>query len=140
MTKKKKQTYKPLTQWQEKKAVARAKKGWNQRKIAKSLGVSKQRVVNVLVPKGVGKRAPKSEFWDDVKTFQKWNEVSWKTARERVYHLPYWGKKRAAKSKKMKYMGWKEFYAQAEKDDLTQKEREQRYEEMEDEYYFGTPL
>jgi len=40
----------------------------------------------------------------------------------------------------MKYMGWKEFYEQAEKDALTKEERDERYEEMEDEYYFGTPL
>jgi len=137
---KKKQPYKALTQWQEKKAIAWSKKGWNQDKIARSLKVAKKRVSRVLITKKVGKRQAKNEFWKDVKTFQKWNEVSWKTAKDRVYHLPYWGKKRAARSKKMKYMGWKEFYAQAKRDALTQKERDERYEEMEDEFYFGTPL
>jgi len=136
----KKQTYKPLTQWQEKGAISRTLKGWSQQRIAKSLGVSKQRVSNALRAKGVGKQRAKNEFWEDVKTFQKWNEVSWKTAKDRVYHLPYWGKKRAERSKKMKYIGWKEFYAQAKKDALTKEERDKRYEEMEDEYYFGTPL
>jgi len=141
MSKKKKQTYKPLTQWQEAGAISRALKGVSQQKIAKALGVSKYRVSKVLKAKGVGKRRKDTgdTFWGSVKAVQEATGYTWKRSRKTVYHAPKWGKKRAERMGKT-YKRWEDFYKEAEAEALTAEEKKQKYEEESDEYYFDTPL
>jgi len=138
--KKKKQTYKPLTQWQEKKATARAAKGWNQERIAKSLGVAKLRVNIYLQAKAIGKRrAPgTSEYWNDVRSTQRQNKVSWKKAIQQTSGTKYWGEKRATRLGK-KYKQIADFWEEAKEEGLTQEEIAQKWQDESEEFYFGTP-
>lgn len=141
MSKAKKQVVKPLTQWQEKKAIARAGLGWNQDKIARSLKVAKQRVSRVLIAKKAGKRAVPtgaSAFWSDVKIVQRLRTVSWKKATKITYHEPFWGSKRAAKQGK-KYKRYQDFWDEVHKQRLSEEEKEKKWQEESEEYYFDTP-
>jgi len=141
MARKKKQTYKPLTQWQEKKATARAAKGWNQERIAKSLGVAKLRVNRYLQAKAIGKRRPAgtSMFWSDVKSIQRMRGMSYKEATKRVGMTKFWGTKRAEKAGK-NYKRIADFWKEAEEAALNEKEIEQKWKDESEEFYFGTPV
>jgi len=140
MARKKKQAYKPLTQWQEKKATARAVKGWSQERIAKSLGVAKLRVNRYLQAKTIGKRraAGTSMFWNDVRSTQRQNEVSWKKAIQQTKGTKFWGERKAARLNK-KYKQIADFWKEAQEEGLTQEEIAQKWEDESEEFYFGTP-
>lgn len=126
-------TYKQLTATQKKKAASLAKKGVSQQKIAKSLGVAKQRIASHLKLKGVGKRAT-GTFWEDVKTVQRLEGLTWKKARGKAYNTVFWGKKRAKKAGK-KFKTWQEFWDDINAEDIRGKERDELIaEEMEELY------
>jgi transcriptional regulator with XRE-family HTH domain len=126
---------KTLTQWQGKKAVARAQKGWSQERIALSLKVSKERVGIALRKAKVGKRR-ESPFWSSVKRTQEDLGMSWKEARETVFKSPKWRQKRAERHGKTKWREWKEFWDSEYVQGLSEEELKQYIEEeMEDTYF-----
>ena len=88
-----KRTYKTLTAKQTTKVRSLTKKGKTQAQIAKTLGVSKQRVSTAQVKAKVGKRRP-SPFWTSVKRVREETGISHKEATRVVYHAPKWGIKR----------------------------------------------
>jgi len=137
---KKKQSYKPLTQWQKKKAVARAKLGWNQERIALSLGVAKLRVNRYLQAKVIGKRqaAGTSMYWSDVKSTQRQNKVSWKKAIQQTSGTKFWGERKAARLNK-KYKQIADFWKEAQEEGLSQEEIDQKWKDESEEFFFGTP-
>jgi predicted transcriptional regulator len=131
---------KKFTQQQEKKIRAQAKAGWNQERIAKYLHVAKWRVSKFQQKKAIGKRRAKgtSEYWNDVKSTQRQNKTTWKKAIQQTSGTKFWGEKKAARLGK-KYKRIEEFWDEMEEEALTQEEKQERWKEMEDEYYFGTP-
>lgn len=88
-----KRTYKTLTKAQSAKVKKYTKKGKTQAQIAKSLGVSKQRVSTAQAKAQVGKRRP-SPFWSQVKKVKQESGYSHKEATRVVFDFPKWGKKR----------------------------------------------
>jgi Txe/YoeB family toxin of Txe-Axe toxin-antitoxin module len=88
------------------------KRGYSQKKIAKTLGIRKMKVVTYQKTHKIGKRAKGGarEFWSDVRSYQRMYGKSWRTATVQVKHTPYWGTKRLKKldPKTMEY--WKQKY------------------------------
>ena len=82
-----KQTIKSLT-----------RKGYSQKRIAKTLGIRKMKVVTYQKTHKIGKRA-KQPFWRDVKTTMEMKEVSRAEAIKEVKFAPKWFKKRQARLK-----------------------------------------
>jgi SOS response regulatory protein OraA/RecX len=85
-----KQTVKSLT-----------RKGWSQKKIAKTLHMRKQKVVDLQRALKVGKRAVggAGEFWRDVKSLKTLKEITRKEAIKEVKFAPKWFRKRQKKLK-----------------------------------------
>lgn len=84
------------------------RKGWSQKKIARTLGIRKMKVVTYQKTHKIGKRV-KSEFWSSVKTSQRDREISFKEARELTFNQPYWARKRAVRQGK-EYKSFKDFW------------------------------
>ena len=78
------------------------KKGWSQKKIAKTLGIRKMKVVTYQKAHKIGKRAPEGgakAFWKDVKSIKELYGISRKKAKTKVKYSPKWAKKRQARLK-----------------------------------------
>ena len=84
------------------------KKGYSQRKIAKTLHIRKEKVVAYQKKAKIGVRV-KSEFWEDVKAAKRQREISWGKARKETKTEPYWARKRAARQGK-KYKSYSDFW------------------------------
>ena len=94
----KERTYK-LTEKQKKAAARWYKKGYTTHgKLSRKMGVSRQKVSNWLKTRKLGKRKP-SEFWRDVKSVKRMEEISHKEATKKVKYAPKWFKKRQKKLK-----------------------------------------
>lgn len=85
------------------------KKGWSQKKIAKKLHTRKLNITRLMQKRGIGKRVA-SEFWGDVKAYQRMYKKSWKVSTVQVKHTPHWGGKRLAKLDPNSMEYWKEKY------------------------------
>ena len=130
-----KQVYKKLTSAQSRKALSLAKKGVSQQKIAKSLGIAKQSVATHLRAKKVGKRAA-GTFWQDVKSYQRLEGLTWVEARKRAYNTVFWGEKRAKRAGK-EFQTWQDFWDDQKEKYKKLSEEEQKEalaEDMEEKY------
>ena len=81
-----KQTIKSLT-----------RKGYSQKKIAKTLKIRKQKVASYQKTHKIGVRAAEKgavKFWKDVKTIKEMKRISRKEAIKEVKYAPKWYKKR----------------------------------------------
>ena len=85
------------------------RKGYSQKKIAKTLGIRKMKVVTYQKTHKIGKRVA-SEFWNDVKAYQRMFHKSWKTSIVQVKHTPHWGGKRLKKLDPNTMEYWREKY------------------------------
>ena len=102
-------TYK-LTEKQKREALKWYKKGYTTHgKLSKKLGVSRQKVSNWLKAKKLGKRAV-SDFWSDVKSYQRMYKKSWHVSTIQVKHTPHWGGKRLKKLDPNSMEYWKQKY------------------------------
>ena len=72
------------------------RKGYSQKRIAKTLGIRKMKVVTYQKMHKIGKRAVQP-FWRDVKGIMEMKEISRKEAIKEVKFAPKWFKKRQAK-------------------------------------------
>ena len=72
------------------------RKGYSQKKIAKTLGIRKMKVVTAQKALKIGKRVEKGakEFWKDVKATKTLKEITRKEAIKEVKFAPKWFKKR----------------------------------------------
>ena len=86
------------------------RKGFSQKKIAKTLGIRKMKVVTYQKTHKIGKRAVKSEFWSDVRSYQRMYGKSWKVSTVQVKHSPYWGGKRLKKIDPNTMEYWRQKY------------------------------
>ena len=77
------------------------RKGYSQKKIAKTLGIRKMKVVTYQKSHKIGKRALQP-FWRDVKSIMELKQVSRKDAIKEVKYAPKWFKKRQARLKGIK--------------------------------------
>lgn len=84
------------------------RKGYSQKKIAKTLGIRKMKVVTYQKTHKIGKRVP-SDFWGGVKYLQKAEEITWVEARKATYNMPMWARKRAKRQGK-EYKSYSEFW------------------------------
>ena len=84
------------------------RKGYSQKRIAKTLGIRKMKVVTYQKTHKIGKRA-ESPFWSSVRAQARDREISWGEAREITKNQPYWSRKRAAKQGKQ-YKSYAEFW------------------------------
>ena len=112
------------------------KKGFSQKKIAKTLHIRKEKVVKYQIKHKIGKRIAEKgakEFWKDVKLIKQMKEITHKEAITEVKWSPRWYKKRIAgvnKRKKareemkkvwsdiMQGKGDKRYWEQSESEDL----------------------
>jgi SOS response regulatory protein OraA/RecX len=74
------------------------RKGYSQKKIAKTLGIRKMKVVTYQKAHKIGKRVTQP-FWRDVKSTMELKEVSRVKAIKEVKFAPKWFKKRQARLK-----------------------------------------
>lgn len=88
------------------------RKGYSQKKIAKTLGIRKMKVVTYQKIHKIGKRAKGGavDFWKDVTSYQRMYKKSWHTSTVQVKHSPYWGGKRLKKLDPNSMEYWKEKY------------------------------
>jgi predicted transcriptional regulator len=109
-------------------------KGYSQKRIAKTLGIRKMKVVTYQKTHRIGKRV-EQPFW---------KEISFKEARKATYNMPKWARKRAERQGK-EYKSFAEFWKEwrAKWRDATQAERDAHgYEATygeEGEFVGGTP-
>ena len=112
------------------------KKGFSQKKIAKTLHIRKEKVVKYQIKHKIGRRAEKGgarEFWEDVKLIKQMKEMTHKEAITEVKWSPRWYKKRITGVNKrekareemrkkwkdiMKGQGEARYWEQAESEDL----------------------
>ena len=85
------------------------RKGYSQKKIAKTLGIRKMKVVTAQKALKIGKRV-KSPFWSDVRSYQRMYGKSWKVSTVQVKHTPHWGGKRLKKLDPNSMEYWKQKY------------------------------
>ena len=78
--------------------VSLTRKGYSQKRIAKTLGIRKMKVVTYQKTHRIGKRAVQP-FWRDVKSTMEMKEVSRAEAIKEVKFAPKWFKKRQARLK-----------------------------------------
>jgi hypothetical protein len=88
------------------------RKGFSQKKIAKTLGIRKMKVVTYQKSHRIGKRAVggAEDFWKDVKSYKRMYGKSWKTSIVQVKHTPHWGGKRLKKLDPNSMEYWKQKY------------------------------
>ena len=119
------------------------RKGYSQKRIAKTLGIRKMKVVTYQKSHKIGKRV-EQPFWRDVKALQSLEESSWEKARIDVFNAPKWARKRATRQGK-EYKSYAEFWKEwkAKWRDATEAERDAHgYEAIygeEGEFVGGTP-
>ena len=77
------------------------KKGYSQKKIAKTLGIRKMKVVTYQKTHKIGKRAAQP-FWKDVKGIVEMKGKTWKQAKMEVKYSKKWFVKRQARLKGIK--------------------------------------
>lgn len=72
------------------------RKGWSQKKIAKTLGIRKMKVVTYQKAKGIGRRAKggAQNFWKDVKTIVELKGKTWSKAKTEVKYSKKWFERR----------------------------------------------
>lgn len=87
-----------MTRIEERKIRSYTKKGWSQKKIARTLGIRKMKVVTYQKTHKIGKRV-ESPFWKDVKTIREMKEISHAEAIKEVKFSKKWFTKRQAKLK-----------------------------------------
>ena len=75
------------------------RKGWGQRKIAKSLGIRKMKVVTYQKAHGIGKRREggTQDFWKDVKHERELYGRSWSKSKTKVKYAKKWFERRQKK-------------------------------------------
>ena len=119
------------------------KKGYSQKRIAKTLGIRKMKVVSYQKTHKIGKRV-EQPFWSSVRAQARDREISWKEAQKITKEQPYWARKRAARQGKQ-YKSYAEFWKEWKEKwrDATEAEQEEHgynaiYGE-EGEFIGGTP-